>query len=94
MSEMKHTPGPWTAADDRRGIWEIIANGEMLGQVWRIGNPNDLPAEANARLMAASPDLLAALEAIYAKCNTDSIIEITQEVMDQCAAAIQSTRAS
>ena len=33
-------------------------------------------------------DLLAALKHIYAKCDTDSVIEITQEVMDECAAAL------
>jgi hypothetical protein len=62
--EMKHTPGPWVASDDKRGIWDIIADGHMLAQVWRVthGPVNDLPAEANAHLMAAAPDLLEALQ--------------------------------
>lgn len=40
------------------------------------------------RIEQQRDDLLAALKHIYEKCNTDSVIEITQEVMDECAAAI------
>lgn len=57
----EHTPGPWTATDDRRGIWEIIHDGELLADVWSHGSAaRDLPAEANARLIAAAPELLEA----------------------------------
>ena len=57
----KHTPEPWTAIDDRRGVWEIIHAGDMLAQIWRCrpGCDGDLPAEANARLIAAAPELFA-----------------------------------
>jgi hypothetical protein len=65
----RHTPGDWTATNDRRGIWEIIHDGDMLAQVWAVrpGIDGDLPAEANARLMAAAPDLLAALKFMLGK---------------------------
>lgn len=50
MSE--HTPGPWSAEPSARGF-EITAGDR------RIGEAHD---EANARLIAAAPELLAALE--------------------------------
>ena len=64
---VKHTPGPWVvttcadywvAAEDGAGIAHCgdieWANHEVMQHEW----------EANARLIAASPDMLAALEAI------------------------------
>ena len=48
----KHTPGPWLTEPSVRGF-EITANDV------RIGEARD---EANARLMAAAPELLAALK--------------------------------
>lgn len=58
-----HTPTPWIATNDRRGVYEIISDGHMLAQVWQYTYADgDLPAEENARLMAAAPELLAALQ--------------------------------
>ena len=58
----QHTPGPWTtghpspwgAADENRGC---LSRGEYI--VFPL--PEDDEIEANARLIAAAPDLLAAL---------------------------------
>jgi hypothetical protein len=62
-----HTPGPWTAGDLGRGVVEVIAGGDKIAQVWRTrvwrlpaDQAGDLPAEANALLIAAAPELLAA----------------------------------
>lgn len=58
----KHTPGPWTAREP---------NGPGMG--WRVGpawlgeKPWSDETSANARLIAAAPDLLAALEAATAE---------------------------
>ena len=49
----KHTPGPWLTEPSVRGF-EVTANDV------RIGEARD---EANARLMAAAPELLAVLRA-------------------------------
>ena len=67
----QHTKGPWTvsipggqtALNGRRVT--VTARGSMIADLdWNS------PAEnmANARLIAAAPDLLAALEAIFAEC--------------------------
>lgn len=61
----KHTPGPWTASN--HGVtWRILA-----GEAGGFSRPiiartceaqTDAEAEANARLIAAAPELLAACE--------------------------------
>jgi hypothetical protein len=66
MSE--HTPGPWTAAPcSRAGYWiavdkhpfSVVATLDEEGRYGAIEGDN---AEANARLIAAAPDLLAVVE--------------------------------
>ena len=62
----QHTPGPWTIEpehiDDEDGSYHepvIMANdGMLIVAVIRVGTGQD---EANARLIAAAPDLLTAL---------------------------------
>ena len=63
---MKHTPGPWQAvkwddnADDVVG-WSVVdSEGAMLPESEMTGDIEE--AEANARLIAAAPDLLEALK--------------------------------
>jgi hypothetical protein len=49
----KHTPGPWTAKEGIGG-WQQFGSGGAA--------PVRVYDEANARLISASPDLLAVLE--------------------------------
>lgn len=56
----KHTPGPWTA-DDGEGYsgWRIRSQaGTLIAEV--VGD--SYASDCNARLIAAAPDLLAALK--------------------------------
>lgn len=66
MSTQKHTAGPWETHTDAHGRGLIYAESRWLATTWRAnGEGNDasyLPSEANARLIAAAPDLLAALK--------------------------------
>ena len=59
----QHTPGPWTTSSLPNGTeWTVsIDDGDMLADL--TGCPNE---QANARLIAAAPDLLAALQKIDA----------------------------
>ena len=61
----KHTPGPWRVVDSWNDHMVEGQNGEEI--IWQDG-PHDTPTinEANARLIAAAPDLLAALEQLVA----------------------------
>ncbi len=68
---MSHTPGPWGYD---AGSMEVFADNDQHGSGWIAlvkGNDSDsrpLPAdmqEANAHLIAAAPDLLAALTDLF-----------------------------
>jgi len=72
MSKTKCTPGPWlfkeglwnTPEEENRGhsIGSVIGSGETEWFIARIDNaPED---RANARLIAAAPELLEALKAV------------------------------
>jgi hypothetical protein len=54
----KHTPGPWTFDKDNLNIY---ANG-MVAETY--GHTHNGERHANARLIAAAPELLEALEAL------------------------------
>jgi len=64
MSKVKHTPGPWEYHEELRARMSYVGDRERVV----AGIPNDTdPKEmevtrANARLIAAAPTLLAALE--------------------------------
>ena len=66
MNETKHTPRPWTATPSyiNLGEWEIYGNedGDNAQHIGSIEAEGTEQAEANARLIAAAPDLLAACE--------------------------------
>ena len=57
----KHTPGPWRVVEDRvPSSLEVYAGKTAIAECWRRA---DVETEiANARLIAAAPDLLKALE--------------------------------
>jgi len=64
--ETKHTPGPWSVFEDKENETGIVkgynvesAAGEIVGCEGICGGSND---EANARLIAAAPDLLEAVD--------------------------------
>lgn len=76
MSEAKHTPGPWQAiaesgplVRDGNTWWRIYTDdgddSEFVAEVGRTADakPHERAADAaNARLIAAAPDLLAACQ--------------------------------
>lgn len=57
---MSATQGPWETSVNAEGQWDVCAEdgGDMIADLSEC--PEN--AEANARLIAAAPDLLAALE--------------------------------
>ena len=74
--EAKHTPGPWKAEDqtktwngkegDWRWGWRVSTSPANihLAQVGNVDAFHKAQAGANARLIAAAPDLLAALSRV------------------------------
>ena len=60
----KHTPGPWKVEEDESGLYismEPLAGTDEYLAIYASPNPDQ--RQADARLIAAAPALLAALEA-------------------------------
>ena len=64
MSEAKHTPGPWVANCDIYPVMVYRVSEEMEF----VANTGE--SKANARLIAAAPELLEALQAIM-RCSKE-----------------------
>jgi hypothetical protein len=67
MSETKYTPGPWYLSTEDGRDDRITGSLSRTGTPWIAEVIDGLPpgmARANAHLIAAAPDLLAALEAL------------------------------
>ena len=96
---MKHTPGPWAINGYFIGPKETIFNGSRNAiartpeRVAEWGHYHGIPTEedtANARLIAASPDLLEAIHALL-NCpdlNLDELDEISIAAIKQAQAAL------
>ena len=63
MSNAKHTQGPWRVGGTEQRV--IFAdNGDVVARIACYGEQSETPEadKANARLIAAAPELLAALQ--------------------------------
>lgn len=92
----EHTPGPWLDGGKSAG-WHIEASNSEVSEIaWLrsyMGIPDD-EIKANARLIIAAPDLLAALkelsslyDGIYVKISDDEM-RLCKEVWTRAEAAI------
>ncbi len=64
MSAPQHTPGPWMPHHDKGRLYVETHRDDVICMVARgLGTPED---QANARLIAAAPEMLAALNEIAA----------------------------
>lgn len=77
-SETKHTPGPWKV--DRTGKFHgqrpygISANdGTTITRWGSISRPASLEAEANARLIAAAPEMLDLIQRMISAIDAGSV---------------------
>lgn len=78
---MPHTPGPWSMRDETERVfaedgWGLVAD---CGQSVRAGE-----IEANARLIAAAPELLAAAEYALARLTNPAPIR-SDQIMERVA---------
>lgn len=80
----QHTPGPWVAELETEGAFSIEADGMGIGRgLLVIASRNQHPffpeqMHANALLLAAAPDLLAALQEAKANAgNPEAVYRIT-----------------
>ncbi len=96
---MTHTPGPWhrdDGADKEYGVGYMICDGphiiaKIAGMGYPLGKGGHPTSDANARLIAAAPDLLAALDALIGlrdKPHGFHDLEWYEPAFDQARAAI------
>lgn len=99
MNEPKHTPGPWEL-DERRDAHQwpdaYIIKGygaNVLACVYDTGNDHVLThGQANARLIAAAPEMLAALQCAAAQLEEDFEISAAQNQNQQWIDNIDATQ--
>lgn len=92
---MKHTPGPWGVVDENPTIYVCGQNEDLVIADCREANDRD-ELLANARLIAAAPEMLAALNEISEigkTLNTDGaclhdIPRVVRRVVDNVRSAI------
>ncbi len=87
MSE-QHTPGPWSAMPYERSV-AIFSDDAYIAAVYDGPQIDRDQRLANARLMAAAPELLAALQAVWEAYEEGyETEELTPAVADKVHAAI------
>lgn len=95
MAEVKHTPGPWSAHktieahDGMPECWQIDAEHDAVCTTQFCYAPN---TEANARLIAAAPDLFEAVWALVEHFErVDGDAEHKAVIAKACAALSKAT---
>jgi hypothetical protein len=89
MTKVKHTPGPWLAIEEGGAAEPAIISGdEIYIASAHVGMKDwDSVTWANARLIAAAPDLLEALELWRAKVSGPGAVSM-QTLLHMTDAAI------
>lgn len=93
MSDTKHTEGPWSLNKQYADI-EVRGpadSGVLIAVMspWGIAADTPSPQEANARLIAAAPELLEALQLVVDKLGSDfELYREQQFAIDTARAAI------
>lgn len=93
---MSATPGPWAVKHER---WIVATRGAHDGEIivaptyWMESSEAKAEAAANARLIAAAPDLLLALQALVAAINSYEFDGNASPECDTARAAIEKATA-
>ena len=91
MSNAQHTPGPWVMDDAQPGdLFRHVlhGNGDSFGYICRISTNGNANADADARLIAAAPELLEALQRLSAQCERLRLPGQTESDAERTARAV------
>jgi hypothetical protein len=81
-----HTPGPWKSRKDYDRHWISVGRGKKQTEIASVldveikGDVDTKATEANARLIAAAPELLAVLEQIKAAWDANDSHGVREEI--------------
>ncbi len=86
----KHTPGPWNVGTSKQRRDVVFLNGlsEQPGSLGPSKSWIDCNTEANARLIAAAPDLLAVVKELEESAGYWSEYDVPLGIVDRIRAAI------
>ena len=89
MKTTTHTPGPWRVAkhDSLKDVRHIDA-GPHGYERDTLAIVQGKRSESNARLIAAAPELLSALEALLEQADLGEVDDETRPIVEQARAAI------
>jgi len=100
MSDAKHTPAPWLIADESfvyalndsgyNRFWAHVTGGNLR----RAESTSRAEVEANARLIAAAPDLLDALQGIIGYFDSGNNVPVSQATIKARSDEVKSARAA
>ena len=81
--EFKGTKGEWKITGT--GEQRTMINGSSIDVWWNIGSPavSEDEGKANAKLIAAAPDLLEALQGLLLNGHNDKQIEIPKKAINK-----------
>jgi hypothetical protein len=93
----QHTPGPWRWVPEPDYSWQyqdlMSASGEVVLSGEEAPDPSGIEINhANARLIAAAPELLEACETLATLLDTDDWIATGRLAVKQAQAAIAKAR--
>jgi hypothetical protein len=85
-----HTPGPWSVCDEHPD--GVLDRAVKTADGFYVATVHDtdcgVPWDADARLMASAPELLEALQGLFADDGSFTGRHTTQAVVDACRTAI------
>lgn len=86
---MTHTPGPWATYDaDQMGTYTVIGqDGEFVAWTRDMHKP-DAECEANARLIAKAPEMLAQLEQVVSVFGSLARMNVGRPTIDAVRALL------
>lgn len=94
QEQAKHTPGPWTIRLSRPiGEWQAYVVHGPDGSAIAFCNSSVAPNHANARLIAAAPELLAVLHnvagmlPVAAQLHPDDLLKLQNSIVAAIAKA-------
>ena len=88
----KHTPGPWQWTQHFDPTISIYKDG--FGQIARLYDSSAGTGKANARLIAAAPDLLEALQGILGYFDSGNSVSVSQATIKARSDEVKAARAA